>query len=206
MICKDCSEDKKLNKNNFELRKDKGIFRFRKVCKKCMKKRKKEYYLENIDYISNRAAKYYDEHKEEKHEYYVANKTHITNRKKEHDRKKLKNEPWYRMRKNVGRIVNMYLTINGGSKNNVSFFKAIGYTPKQLRQHIESQFEDWMSWNNYGVYKTNGPKTWNIDHIIPQSLLPFSSYKHPNFKKCWNLENLRPLDSKTNIIKGNKII
>ena len=35
--------------------------------------------------------------------------------------------------------------------------------------------------------------TWNIDHIIPQSTLPYTSMDDEIFKKCWALENLRPL-------------
>lgn len=46
----------------------------------------------------------------------------------------------------------------------------------------------------------------NIDHIIPQSALLYNSLEHPNFLKCWALENLRPLDARENILKRNKII
>jgi hypothetical protein len=46
--------------------------------------------------------------------------------------------------------------------------------------------------------------TWNIDHIIPQSKLPYVSMEDENFKKCWALNNLRPLSSKVNLEKGNK--
>ena len=35
----------------------------------------------------------------------------------------------------------------------------LGCTIEELRQHIESQFKEGMSWNNYGK--------WHIDHIIP---------------------------------------
>ena len=56
-----------------------------------------------------------------------------------------------------------------------------------------------MSWENYGIY-------WQIDHIYPQSLLPYDSMDHPNFLKCWSLDNLRPLEATENIRKGNKLI
>lgn len=68
-----------------------------------------------------------------------------------------------------------------------------------------------MNWKNHGSYNyqswdDNNPLTWtwNIDHIIPQSLLPFSSMNDENFKKCWSLNNLRPLSSKKNILDGNR--
>lgn len=66
-----------------------------------------------------------------------------------------------------------------------------------------------MNWDNYGSY---GPKTWNdndqstwrwqLDHITPQSDLPYTSIGDENFKKCWALENLRPLSAKQNMIDG----
>lgn len=89
--------------------------------------------------------------------------------------------------------------------------KNIGYTLSELKSHLESKFEFWMNWNNLGVYN---PKTWNdqdpktwvwqLDHIIPQSKLLYSSMNDDNFKKCWALENLQPLSAKSNFLKGNK--
>ena len=66
----------------------------------------------------------------------------------------------------------------------------------QLRQHIERQFDDNMNWDNYGIY-------WHIDHIIPQSCLPYTSMEEDNFKKCWALNNLRPLEAKENMTDGS---
>jgi len=46
---------------------------------------------------------------------------------------------------------------------------------------------------------------WEIDHIIPISVLNFSSPEHEDFKKCWNLSNLRPLWRIDNRHKYNKL-
>jgi hypothetical protein len=75
----------------------------------------------------------------------------------------------------------------------------------ELKNHIESLFEPWQNWNNWGRYnpETHGQNpTWHIDHIIPQSDFKYTSFDDEGFKKCWALENLRPLDSKRNIIDG----
>ncbi len=79
----------------------------------------------------------------------------------------------------------------------------------ELKIHLENQFEPWMNWNNYGSYissKWNDNDqltwTWQIDHIIPQSILQYSSVNDDTFKKCWSLDNLRPLSSKQNILDG----
>jgi hypothetical protein len=85
------------------------------------------------------------------------------------------------------------------------------YTLKQLKNHLESKFESWMTWDNYGKYvletwddNNKSTWTWNIDHIVPHSTFIYSSMKEDNFKKCWALENLRPYSSKQNIIDGNR--
>ena len=80
----------------------------------------------------------------------------------------------------------------------------LSYTIRELKKHLESLWEDWMSWENYGLV-SNEIKTWQIDHIIPMSKLKYDSVEHPNFKKCWSLDNLRPLEAKENIRKGNKL-
>ena len=84
-------------------------------------------------------------------------------------------------------------------------FDHLPYTPEELKIHIESLWEPWMSWDNYGKFDKNRT-TWQIDHIIPQSKLPFESFDDENFKKCWDLKNLRPLETTANLKKGNKLI
>ena len=90
-----------------------------------------------------------------------------------------------------------------------SCLKHLGYTIQQLKEHIENQFEPWMNWDNWGVYRKstwddNDPSTWTwqIDHIISCSKLKFTSYFDENFKECWALKNLRPLSSKQNLLDG----
>jgi hypothetical protein len=92
-------------------------------------------------------------------------------------------------------------------------------TFQEMKYHIEDLFSApynltrdgkvWMTWENWGKYdpKTwddNDPSTWTwqLDHIIPQSDLPYTSMQDENFKKCWSLENLRPLSAKQNFLDG----
>jgi hypothetical protein len=74
---------------------------------------------------------------------------------------------------------------------------------QQLKQHIESLFESWMNWENHGSYNSNY-RTWQIDHINPHSSFHYENMDCEEFKKCWALSNLRPLESLANIKKGNK--
>lgn len=80
---------------------------------------------------------------------------------------------------------------------------------QELKEHLERQFESWMTWDNQGRYSAetwddNDPTTWKwqMDHIIPHSDLPYASMDEDNFKKCWALSNLRPLSAKQNMYDG----
>ena len=124
-----------------------------------------------------------------------------------------KNDPIHRFRKNISKYVCMCLRQKGSNKNGESILKYLPYTMDQLIEHLRSKFEPWMTLENHGNYRLkdwddNDQSTWvwHIDHIIPQDALPYASMEDENFKKCWALENLRPLSAKENIKKGNKII
>ena len=100
---------------------------------------------------------------------------------------------------------------NKSSKNGKSSFSHLKYSVKELKNHLELQFEPWMTWHNYGSYHPkiwddNDSSTWkwNIDHIIPQSDLPYTSMTDRNFQICWELKNLRPYSAKQNNLDGVK--
>lgn len=124
-------------------------------------------------------------------------------------RKKRAQNPVIRIRSNVSRAIGLALNRKGASKAGNSIMNFLPYSLKQLKEHLESMFEPWMTWQNYGMYiaskwSDNDSKTWTwqIDHIIPQSETPYDSMEHPNFIKCWQLSNIRPLSSKNNCLDG----
>ena len=59
-----------------------------------------------------------------------------------------------------------------------------------------------MNWDNYGQYKLGEIRTWNIDHIIPLA----SAKTEEDIIKLNHHTNLRPLCSKENLDKRDKII
>lgn len=77
------------------------------------------------------------------------------------------------------------------------------YSPEELKLYLENKFESWMTWDNYGGRLGDGRKTWHIDHIKPQSNFVFSSPEDLEFKECWALNNLQPLDKYENLRKRN---
>jgi hypothetical protein len=82
-------------------------------------------------------------------------------------------------------------------KDGKSWKDLVGYGTKELKEHLEKQFDNKMSWDNYGIY-------WHIDHIKPKTLFNYSSPEDKEFIKCWSLNNLQPLEKITNIKKGNR--
>lgn len=97
-----------------------------------------------------------------------------------------------------------------GRKGGKSIRKYLPYTMQELKDHLEKQFEPWMTWDNYGTYRLDiwnnddsTTWTWNIDHIIPHSRFKYTSMEDQEFKDCWALSNLRPYSSKQNIIDGD---
>lgn len=125
-------------------------------------------------------------------------------------RKGKQHDPSFYLRHWVSATIRTVLFKNGTSKRGYSVMQKLSYDITQLKQHLESLFEPWMNWENYGVYS---PKqwddnslstwTWQIDHIIPQSVLPYKNMDEENFKRVWALKNLRPYSAKQNIIDGS---
>ena len=69
----------------------------------------------------------------------------------------------------------------------------LGETFDNVRLHIEKQFKDGMSWDNFGE--------WHIDHIIPLS----SGKNREEIVELNNYKNLQPLWAKENLQKGARV-
>lgn len=68
----------------------------------------------------------------------------------------------------------------------------VGCGLAQLVSHFESQFQDGMTWGNYGW--------WEIDHVIPCA--SFDLTLDSEIRKCFHYTNLRPLKASENRRKG----
>ena len=78
------------------------------------------------------------------------------------------------------------------------YFDILQYTPEELITHLELQFKDDMSWDNYGV--------WHVDHMLPITSFDIREMGDEEFMKCWSLDNLQPMWGEENIRKSNKIL
>jgi len=150
-----------------------------------------------------------EENKEKKREatkkWKRENREKVNEYRRKHRREKYYTDPCYKLRQLTSKMVWQSLKEGKGGESMLPHVDWNSY--KELEEHLESQFEDWMTWDNHGVWHPT-EKRWHIDHIKPQSVLleGVTSMDDPKFRECWALENLRPLEARENIIKGNKIL
>ena len=75
------------------------------------------------------------------------------------------------------------------SKSQTSF-SLLSCSIEEFRKHIESQFQEGMTWENYGE--------WELDHIIP---IAYFRNNNPDWKVCFHYLNYQPLWKRRNQIK-----
>jgi len=173
----------------------------------------RKWHAENAEKQREKSREWYAENKERKKEYSRKWKAEKKEKVREYNRKWKAENPeyhstWkkekyhtdrcYKLRVIVSKSVNKALKEGKGGESILPYVDWNSY--EEMKEHIESQFEDWMTWDNHGE--------WHIDHIKPQSVLleGVTSMDDPKFRECWALENLRPLEARENMSKGNKII
>lgn len=190
--------------------------------------RAKKYQKENKEVVLKRKAKYRKNNKQKileyDKQYHIDNKDTLNKKRNIRQTKRRKNEPLFRLRQDISIAVNYALKKCSSCKNNQSISKYIPFTIVELKEHLEKLFSSsdnldqngkiWMTWDNQGKYVPNDYEylngdlisyekaKWQIDHIIPQSEFQYSSMENEVFKKCWALENLRPLRADINIKDG----
>lgn len=100
-------------------------------------------------------------------------------------------DPRYAMYQRLKRWMHKHL---GDKLPSRKWSQHLGYTPEELRQHLERQFAKGMGWHNKG--------DWHIDHIRPVSSFDITGVDSPEFRECFGLANLRPVWATENLRKG----
>lgn len=181
--CNKCGIQKSIS--NFGKNKN-GKYGVHSICKICKNEYKKQYREINGEKIKLQGKTYSTENREKikirKQNYYQKNKT-LINKKKLNYNKSHKHIICWR---NLLRIVLKKLNKSKESHT----IDLLGYSAIQLKEYIQSQFTDGMSWDNHGE--------WHIDHIKPIST--FSLDTPPSVVNALN--NLRPLWATTREING----
>ena len=152
--------------------------------------------------------------KEYREEYYKLNKTELLNKQKIYKEKnKTDNNEYQKEYRKNRRLTDVNFRLNETIRTNIArIFKAIGtkkenksyqivnYTAKELKQHIELQFLEGMTWDNYG-------SVWEIDHITPINWYVNNQNKFNDknnlCREANSLSNLKPLFFLDNRTKGS---
>jgi hypothetical protein len=146
-------------------------------CKEC----DRGYYLSRKDILSGKSKTYYKKNKEK-----------ICNYQREYQRNRKKIDMQFKLKCLLRNRV--YFAIKNSQKVG-SAVHDLGCSVEELKQHLESQFQPGMSWNNWNH---NG---WHIDHIKPLSSFDLEDRKQ--FLEACHYTNLQPLWSKENWYKGS---
>lgn len=115
--------------------------------------------------------------------------------KKKRDR--LKDCPQAKIMASIRRRVNQAL--QGRTKSKATP-ELIGATIDVARAHIEAQFRDGMTWDNWGR-GWHGAREWHLDHVRP--LASFDLTDPEQLQEACHYTNLQPLWAKENLSKGS---
>ena len=220
-ICKQCEVDKEITE--YYTQNSKPVSRC-KVCikekvkeyrddnKEVVKKQKQNYYQNNKEHCNNKGKIYRENNKEQLKEYfrkyrennsedikdyckeyYLNNKEKIISNVSEYRRNRKKNDNVYRFSLSIRRLINNSINRHNYTKRSKTC-EILGCSYKEFKIHIESKFEDWMGWDNRGLYNGEFNYGWDIDHIIPLS----SAKTEEDILKLNHFSNLQPLCSKIN--------
>jgi hypothetical protein len=177
------------NKNNPNLEYHK---KYREDNREEISEKRKEYYKKNKDKIK----KYQFDNKEhlnsKKKEYRDVNKDYFNSLNREYIKNKKINDPLYKLTCSIRTLITQ--SFKGQfTKKSKKTIEILGCDFETFKEHIESQFKDDMSWNNYASY-------WQLDHKTPISW----SECEEDVYKLNHYTNFQPLFWKENISKGNR--
>lgn len=185
-------EKKRYGKENKEkIKEQKKIYR--KENKQKIKEQKKIYYEENKEKIKKYLEENKEQIKERSKEYYKKNKEKILKRVTQQAKIRYQEDINYRIKEILRK--RLLGAIKGRNKS-ASTMKLLGCTIEELRTHLEAQFAEGMTWDNYGYYG------WHIDHIRPCASFDLTDPQQQ--LECFHYSNLQPLWAEDNIKKSDK--
>jgi len=189
---------------------------YRNQCKECVRFKQKNYYIKNKENrkAKNKLWRLQNKNKLKKNmeKFNLMNPNYqkkyaLENREKinERNKKRRDSNDFFKLKENIRTLIKNSITYKGVKKNQKSV-KILGFSFEEFKLYLESKFESWMNWENYGNPKDGmlePNKTWDIDHIIPLS----SVKTEEDVIKLNHYSNLQPLCSYYNrITKRAKIV
>lgn len=192
MICSDCGQNKSVDEYYKSKTYITGILGRCKTChnKKCCARNMAK--LKSNPELMQKAREYkkqWSAENKDKVREYMKRVKEANPEKYRELRREAKRKPVVRLRDNLRRRLRDFVR---GRR----LFPGVGCTKEELKMHIELQFKDGMTWENYGQ--------WHIDHIRPCA--SFDLLDPEQARQCFHYTNLQPLWAAENIAKRDKII
>jgi hypothetical protein len=117
--------------------------------------------------------------------------------KRDYEKNRKDSDPLYKLISNFRTAIWTVLKESNVDKYG-HYFEVLQYTPEELINHLEKQFKDDMTWDNYGI--------WHVDHKLPITSFDIQEMGDEEFMRCWCLNNLQPMWGEENIRKSNKLL
>ncbi len=169
---------------------------YREKNKEVLSEKKKLYYETNKEEILTKRKEYYESMTSDEDFRKVLRERSKINTKSYRDRNKeelsqrikdkKKNDPLFRLSDSIRTLI--WISINKmGYRKNSKTSNILGCSFEEFKSYIESQFNDNMSWENYGE--------WHLDHKTPVSWAEteeqvYELNKYTNFQPLWEFDNL----------------
>jgi len=147
-----------------------------------------KHYYANRDNILKRQTERRSKRRVEAAEYRAAHREERT----EYHRNRMANDIQYKLACNLRS--RLYKVVKGNCKSG-SAVRDLGCTIAELKDHLEKQFQEGMSWDNYGE--------WHVDHIVP--LASFDLTDREQLLAACHYTNLQPMWGSENCSKGAKL-
>lgn len=201
-ICIKCNKEKSLE----EFSKGNNKLRLRSDCKICVQEYNKNWRILNKE----RIKEYKNNTKEKSKKWKLDNKSKLQRYSKQYkkdnpnywkeyrennreklnlkERKRRETDPIFKLKNNLRKRVGKILK----QSKSKSTEKLLGASFEIVKTHLESTFQEGMSWGNYGE--------WHVDHIVPLA----SAKTLDEVIKLFHYKNLQALWEFDNLSKGAK--
>lgn len=226
-VCSRCNESKPIEKFGRRKQSKDGYYGLCKLCrnsdtkkskenknytdneKLLEKERKRNYYINNKQDILKKCKEYRDNNKDSAKEYksmyYTKNRERLINYSSNYHMNRIKSDKLYKFSSNIRSLIRNSLKYKGYKKNTKTE-QILGIDILGFFKYIESKFEPWMNWENYGNFDGNIGKefnySWSIDHKIPIH----TAKNEEDIILLNHYTNLQPLCSRINMyIKSGRL-
>lgn len=163
---------------------------YKEINSDLIKEKRKLYREKNKEKIKQKRINNRDKILEQKRKYRENNRDKIRKSDNRYQKNRRNNDYLFRLKTNIRSLIKRSFKCKNYIKNDKTF-EILGCTFIEFKQYLESKFQPWMTWDNYGLYNGQPNYGWDIDHIIPQSL----AKTEEDVLKLNNYRNLQPLCS-----------